>query len=314
MGCWFTVMKWTQTLWLGFAPWRSFSPEGQSIASCLREVKLYLLSFILKLNVSKTQLLICGQKNTLELFSPSFVQLEASLNLMGYRVHQGNNLITVFEQTLKFDDIMNEECSSGFYELEKLKNLRTTLEVEDKLTLVKGLMLGINYFCSFLCCACEQKKIKKLEKLLNTSIRLLIDLRRSVSVSSCMEKCHILPVRWIIKYKLLFYLFAIFRGAAPEYLSELFHRHLLDESLYGLTLNKLVQMLSQQFSLCIKRIQQHIKNWGKSNNGKFFFLLYTQDGRYYQKFTLCQQTLSSVFTIVEFGFKASFPWSDYWFK
>ena len=213
-------------LYLGFAPGSSFSVAGQSIARCLREVELFMLKFFLKLNVSKTQLLICGQKNTLELFSPRFVELEASLNLTGCRVQQGKTLGTVIDQNLKFDDMMNQVCSSGFYQLNKLKNLRTTLEVEDKLTLVKSLILSRIDYCSFLYCACKQKQIKKLQKLLNASIRFIFDLRRSASVSSYMAKCHILPVRWRIKYKLCYYVFKIIRGEAPKYLSELFHRQI----------------------------------------------------------------------------------------
>ena len=125
-----------------------------------------MLKFFLKLNVSKTQLLICGQKNTLELFSPRFVELEASLNLTGCRVQQGKTLGTVIDENLKFDKTMNQVCPSGFYQRNKLKDPRTTLVVEDKLTLVNSLILNRIDYCSFLYCACKKRKLKSFKNFL----------------------------------------------------------------------------------------------------------------------------------------------------
>ena len=39
-----------------------------------------------------------------------------------------------------------------------------------------------------------------------------------------MAKCHILPARWRIKYRLRYYILKMIRGKSTEYLSELFHR------------------------------------------------------------------------------------------
>lgn len=68
-------------LFLGFAPGISFSVAGQSTASCLRKAELFMLKVLLKVVSSKNQLLICAEKNTLDLISARFVELEASLNL-----------------------------------------------------------------------------------------------------------------------------------------------------------------------------------------------------------------------------------------
>ena len=102
-------------LLLGFAPGSSFSVAGQSLACCLREFELFMLNFFLKLNVRKTQLLICSQKNTIEWFSQSFVELEAFLNLTGCRVQQEKTLGAFIDQSLKFEDRMNQVCSSVFF-------------------------------------------------------------------------------------------------------------------------------------------------------------------------------------------------------
>ena len=80
-----------------------------------------MLKFFFNLNISKTKLLICGQKNTLELFSSRFIELEASLILAGCRIHQGKILGAVINPSLKFYDLMNQACASGFSQLEKQK-------------------------------------------------------------------------------------------------------------------------------------------------------------------------------------------------
>ena len=88
---------------------------------------------------------------------------------------------------------MNHVCASGFRQLNKLRNLRTILEVQDKLTLMKILVLsGID-------CACKQKQMKKLQKLLNASNSFNFAFRRLTSVTSNMTKCHMLLVRWRVE-------------------------------------------------------------------------------------------------------------------
>ena len=81
-----------------------------------------------------------------------------------------------------------------------------------------------------------------------------------------------------------------------------------------LDLEQINKMFSQRFLLLLGVLNNILKIEGNRIMENKFFLHDIQDGRYTQKFTLPQRTLSSVFTIVPFVFKSSFPWSDYWFK
>ena len=80
----------------------------------------------------------------------------------------------------------------------------------------------------------------------------------------------------------------------------------LDESNYGLTLKKLVQNVSQLFSLLLGVLNNVIKIEEDRTMENQIFLHEIQDDSHTQKFTLSPRTLKSVFTILPLGFKARF--------
>ena len=70
-----------------------------------------------------------------------------------------------------------------------------------------------------------QKQVKKLQRLLNASIRFVFGIRsRKVSTTPFLKKAHILPINLRIKYKTCLMVFKCINGLAPAYLSELIHK------------------------------------------------------------------------------------------
>ena len=64
-----------------------------------------------------TQLLFCGQKNTLEIFAPRFEELEKAQNLKGYRVKRGITHGILIDSELKFYDMISKVCQAGYFQL-----------------------------------------------------------------------------------------------------------------------------------------------------------------------------------------------------
>ena len=55
----------------------------------------FMLKHFLKLNVNKTQILVCGQKNAPEIFAPRFEELEKALILEGCYVDKVSTLVVL---------------------------------------------------------------------------------------------------------------------------------------------------------------------------------------------------------------------------
>ena len=68
-------------IYIGFSPTSYFAVASHDIHRCLKAIEEFMFQYFLKLNVNKTQLLVCGQRNTLEIFAPPSEKLEKASNL-----------------------------------------------------------------------------------------------------------------------------------------------------------------------------------------------------------------------------------------
>ena len=89
------------------------------------------------------------------------------------------------------------------------------------------------------------KEIKKLQRLMNGSVRFIYNLRRkdNHSITHYLKKCHFLPVSLRSKFKICCLVFKCVYGGAPVYLSNLLE---IKKSLPSLRINSDVTLLQQR--------------------------------------------------------------------
>ena len=119
--------------------------------------------------------------------------------------------------------MIGEICKAGYYKLDKLKNMCLILSTSLKLTLVKCYILSKKDYCNFLFCHLPMYQLKCLQKLENSSVRFIYNVRRSASITGYLKKAHILPVQYQIQYKLWLVVHKVLHGLAPSYTSILLH-------------------------------------------------------------------------------------------
>ena len=92
----------------------------------------------LKLNIKKTQFLLCGSPKTLSFYESRFDEIYRVLKL-----EEGNGngldktLGVVIDKHLGFREMITETCKSSYYKLNKLQNMQSSLDEGTRLTLVK---------------------------------------------------------------------------------------------------------------------------------------------------------------------------------
>ena len=79
----------------------------------------------LKLNLNKTQLLICGKARFLAAFQPCIQSLKSNIHLDSDPTSCVKLLGLFIEETLSFDRTINKTCKICFYKLTKLRNLHS---------------------------------------------------------------------------------------------------------------------------------------------------------------------------------------------
>ena len=134
------------------------------------------------------------------------------------------NLGFYLDKNLNLSSQINQVCRKGFNLLRNLWQIAPNLSnVGIKIRIIKTCLLPHIDYCDGLYAGLPQKQIKKLQRLLNASVRFIFNLRRfeQVSISSFSMKCHFLPVKFRIDFKICLLTYKCLKNAAPEYMKEL---------------------------------------------------------------------------------------------
>ena len=108
-------------IYLGFKPISEFSDSKMKLAQCINSVQSYMASNYLKLNVDKTQILVCGSSTNLELYCSRLNEFDCIIGDQCTGSQEGKTLGVKLDSELKFNAMISETCSAGHYKLNKLK-------------------------------------------------------------------------------------------------------------------------------------------------------------------------------------------------
>ena len=136
-------------IYMGFKPIDGLSQAKLDLEECVKTIREYMAKNYLKINIS-TQILFCSKPSTIGLYDSRLDEFEQILNIDCSRSKQGKTLGVKLDENLKFEAMVRETCSSGYFKLEKLKNLRQVLDADLKLTLVKCFILSKVDYCNIL--------------------------------------------------------------------------------------------------------------------------------------------------------------------
>ena len=121
------------TLYIGLNPKLEFYTVVKKLKNCLHKINLWMSKNFLKLNVNKTQLLICGKKRLLDTYQPNILNLKNSLNIDTDLLPKAKLLGVVLDQSLSLDRMITETCRICYFKLTKLRNLQSFLSYDHKL-------------------------------------------------------------------------------------------------------------------------------------------------------------------------------------
>ena len=156
---------------------------------------------------------------------------------------------------------MVSQCIKTCYaNLKQFQSIRHSLNRETKLMLVTSCILGRLDYCNILLANSSKTLIKRLQKVVNASIRFICNLKMIQSVTPYMKQCHILPVEQRIKFKSCTLMYKIINGLAPEYLSTM----VFPEAGNRDNLRSGTDLLCMKLPNCSKCIQYSmIQNWNE---------------------------------------------------
>ncbi|KAK3548188.1 hypothetical protein QTP70_005188 [Hemibagrus guttatus] len=198
----------------------SFPPSDTTtsarISACLVDISSWMTAHQLKLNPSKTELLVIPG-------DPSPAQdLAISLsNSMISPSATARNLGVTMDNPLSFSSHVTNVTRSCRFLLYNIRRIRPFLSTQATQVLVQSLVISRLDYCNSLLAGLPLNAIPPLQMIQNAAARLVFNLPKFSHTTPLLRSLHWLPVAARIRFKTLMLAYKAKNGPAPSYLKAL---------------------------------------------------------------------------------------------
>ncbi|KAK3542234.1 hypothetical protein QTP86_021394 [Hemibagrus guttatus] len=198
----------------------SFPPSDTTtsarISACLADISSWMTAHQLKLNPSKTELLIIPG-------DPSPAQdLAITLsNSMISPTASARNLGVTMDNQLSFSSHVTNVTRSCRFLLYNIRRIRPFLSTQATQVLVQSLVISKLDYCNSLLAGLPLNAIRPLQMIQNAAARLVFNLPKFSHTTPLLRSLHWLPVAARIRFKTLMLAYKAQNGPAPSYLKAL---------------------------------------------------------------------------------------------
>ena len=195
-----------------------FSAIKNGIPKCLDLVSSWMEKYFLKLNASKSQVIVFlpDSQSSKLLVQRVFLEDGSMISLS----KDAMNLGVLLDQNLTFGSQVDMVVRSGYKLLRDISSIRKFLSDDDVKSLVNSVVISRIDNCNSLYTGLSGFNLSKLQRLQNSCARVIYGERRRDHVSGLLKKLHWLPIRQRIIFKVLCLIFKCMHNTAPSYLTE----------------------------------------------------------------------------------------------
>ena len=207
-------------LYLSFKPSCANSKNDSldRIEKCLTEIVLWMNNNMLKINADKTELMIfTSQKNQKHVET-------MTVNIGNENIQPSNtvrNLGAMLDRNMTMEKHVSSVCRSGYGQLRQIGHIRKYLTTDATKSLVNSLVTSRMDYCNALLYGIPKLLLDKLQRLQNTSARVITRTSRHAHITPVLKELHWIPVAHRIDFKILVQTFKALQDQSPIYLKEL---------------------------------------------------------------------------------------------
>ena len=189
------------------------------LSSVLDSVYSWFISNRLSVNPSKTEYLLIG--NSLQCAKVN----SATVSFCGNTLTPTNscrNLGVIFDRDLSFQKHISNICSSSFYHIRQLRQIRSCLDTNSAVILANALVSSKLDYCNSLYFNLPARTLNRLQIVQNSLARVVVpSVKRREHISPTLRQLHWLPIKLRIEYKIASIVFNTLHSKQPSYLADL---------------------------------------------------------------------------------------------
>ena len=195
------------------------------INACLDEIRTWMIDNFMKLNESKTELLVIGKPSVLREIGQSQISVSFGITNVVPTECVGDNwksLGVKLDPALSMERQLNSVKQKSVWALANLKRIQCYLSEGLKIMLVKQLVISKLDYCNSLYISLPMKSLKKLKSVLNAGVRFIYSIEDyEVDLVEYYKRAHILPIEERIRFKICLLAYKVMYNLAPPYLEDL---------------------------------------------------------------------------------------------
>lgn len=190
--------------------------EGVRNLNCdLNSVSKWLKTNKLKLNVNKTKSMVITHKKNIDTINQQITIDNETVE----SVCEIKYLGVLIDNKLNFNNNVNYICKKMSKKYGLLCRISKYLNINSKITIYKSIISPHIDYCSSLLFLSNETQLKRLQKIQNKIMRVVIGCSRYTSIASMLETLQWLSVKQRIYYNTMIFIYKIYYGLLPQYLS-----------------------------------------------------------------------------------------------
>ena len=187
----------------------------------LNYIKEWMNSVRLKMNNSKTEFIIFGNKTQVDKCILDGLRIEDDIVNKSQTVKY---LGAWLDRELTLKTHIKKKCASAMLNLQRIKNIQKFLDRDSCTKLVVCLYLSHPDYSNSILYGLPKSVIQQMQNIQNYAANLVLGRSKYSSNKEALAELHWLPIKFRIKFKILVLVFKCLRGEAPEYLMNLLVR------------------------------------------------------------------------------------------
>ena len=191
----------------------SVSTLLSDVPDCIQSIKSWTKEHFLKINSSKTQVIVFGTPNFL---SSLHLPIIRSADGVLFPVRKSiEHLGVTLDCKMSYNQHVSHICSTMNYYMKNLRSIRKFMSISTAETFVHALITNRLDQCNSLFVGLSQTNIAKLQVLQNSAMRLVLQLPARAHTSQHLWDYHWLSVKERCHFKLLVLVFKCLNNMAP---------------------------------------------------------------------------------------------------